>query len=118
MCIRDRNYDADRAVVEITRDGRHIAELYPEKRLYRAQGSVMTDAAVEHSPLRDLYVALAEPLDNGEWAMRVYVKPMMRLVWLGGVLMALGGVLAASDRRYRLARMLRESATVPGGATA
>ena len=112
------NYDADRAVVEITRDGRHIAELYPEKRLYRAQGSVMTDAAVEHSPLRDLYVALAEPLDNGEWAMRVYVKPMMRLVWLGGVLMALGGVLAASDRRYRLARMLRESATVPGGATA
>ena len=112
------NYDADRAVVEITRDGRHIAELYPEKRLYRAQGSVMTDAAVEHSPLRDLYVALAEPLDNGEWAMRVYVKPMMRLVWLGGVLMALGGVLSASDRRYRLARMLRESATVPGGATA
>jgi cytochrome c-type biogenesis protein CcmF len=112
------NYDADRAIVEITREGRHVAELYPEKRLYRAQGSVMTDASVEHSPLRDLYVALAEPLENGEWAMRVYVKPMMRLVWLGGLLMALGGALAATDRRYRLARMLRDPVPVSAGVTA
>ncbi|MFA5938823.1 MAG: heme lyase CcmF/NrfE family subunit [Sinimarinibacterium sp.] len=97
------NYDADRATVEVSRDGASIAKLEPEKRLYRAQRNVMTEAAVDHSPLRDLYVALAEPLGNGEWSLRIYVKPMMRLVWLGGVLMALGGGLAASDRRYRLA---------------
>ncbi|MES0873440.1 heme lyase CcmF/NrfE family subunit [Sinimarinibacterium thermocellulolyticum] len=112
------NYDADRAIVTVTHNDEPIAELYPQRRLYRAQGSVMTEASVDHNPLRDLYVALAEPLDNGEWAMRVYVKPMMRLVWFGGVLMALGGALAASDRRYRLARMLREKAPIPGGVTA
>jgi cytochrome c-type biogenesis protein CcmF len=78
----------------------------------------MTDAAVAHNPLRDLYVALAEPLDDGEWALRVYVKPMMRLVWFGGVLMALGGALAASDRRYRLARTIEARAMAAQGAVA
>ncbi len=102
------NYDADRAFVGITRNGKTVAELEPEKRLYRAQGSVMTESAVDHNPLRDLYVALAEPLDNGEWSLRLYVKPMMRLVWFGGVLMTLGGLLAASDRRYRLARVVEQ----------
>ncbi|MFP5306595.1 MAG: heme lyase CcmF/NrfE family subunit [Gammaproteobacteria bacterium] len=74
------NYDADRATVTVSRNGRLLAELNPEKRLYRAQNNVMTESAVEHNPLRDLYVALAEPLENGEWALRIYVKPMMRLV--------------------------------------
>jgi cytochrome c-type biogenesis protein CcmF len=86
-----------------------IAVLHPEKRLYHATRQVMTEAAVDHSPLRDIYVALGEPLDNGDWALRVYYKPMMRLVWLGGMLMVLGGLLAASDRRYRLTR----AASVP-----
>jgi cytochrome c-type biogenesis protein CcmF len=112
------NYDADRATVTVSRDGRLLAELYPEKRLYRAQNNVMTEAAVEHNPLRDLYVALAEPLDNGDWALRIYVKPMMRLVWLGGVVMALGGLLALSDRRYRLARVAREHAQTAAGVPA
>jgi cytochrome c-type biogenesis protein CcmF len=112
------NYDADRAIVTVSRNERLVAELYPEKRLYRAQGSVMTDASVAHNPLRDLYVALAEPLDDGDWALRVYVKPMMRLVWFGGVLMALGGALAASDRRYRLARTIEARSGVAHGALA
>ncbi|SFF45622.1 cytochrome c-type biogenesis protein CcmF [Fontimonas thermophila] len=98
------NYDADQALVVVTRDAEVIARLKPERRRYRAQGTVMTEAAVDHTPLRDLYVALAEPLEGGDWALRIYFKPMMRLVWLGGVLMAIGGLLAASDRRYRLAR--------------
>ncbi len=113
------NYDADRALVAISRDGKPISVLLPEKRLYRAQGSVMTDASVDHNPMRDLYVALAERLDNGDWAMRVYYKPMMRLVWFGGLLMALGGALAATDRRYRLARVVETQAaktSAPGGA--
>jgi cytochrome c-type biogenesis protein CcmF len=85
-----------------------IATLHPEKRLYRAQGSVMTEAAIDHNLLRDLYVALGEPYENGDWGLRIYYKPMMRLVWLGGVLAFLGGLLAATDRRYRLARIAQE----------
>ncbi|TJY60851.1 heme lyase CcmF/NrfE family subunit [Sinimarinibacterium sp. CAU 1509] len=104
------NYDADRARVEVSHDGKVVAELSPEKRRYRAQGSVMTEAAVDHTPFRDLYVALAESLEGGDWALRIYYKPMMRLVWLGGVLMALGGILAVSDRRYRLERAAQRSA--------
>ena len=109
------NYDADRGTVEVSRDGRVIAELWPEKRLYRAQQSVMTEAAVDHTPLRDLYVALGEPIDksnaDGDWALRVYYKPMMRLVWWGGMIMSLGGLLAATDRRYRLSRATQPTAT-------
>ena len=109
------NYDADRGTVEVLRDGRVIAELMPEKRLYRAQQSMMTEAAVDHTPLRDLYVALGEPIDkanaDGDWALRVYYKPMMRLVWWGGVIMSFGGLLAATDRRYRLSRATQPATT-------
>jgi cytochrome c-type biogenesis protein CcmF len=98
------NYDSDYGTVTVEKSGSVIAVLHPEKRLYHATRQVMTEAAVDHSPLRDIYVALGEPLDNGDWALRVYYKPMMRLVWLGGALMVLGGLLAASDRRYRLSR--------------
>jgi cytochrome c-type biogenesis protein CcmF len=98
------NYDADRASVSVRRDGAAVAELAPEKRLYHSQGQVQTESAVEHNLRRDLYVSLGEPVGtSGEWTVRLYYKPMMRLVWLGGVLMFLGGLLAATDRRYRLA---------------
>ncbi|MGQ0620827.1 MAG: heme lyase CcmF/NrfE family subunit [Panacagrimonas sp.] len=111
------NYKADLGKVVIGRSGREIARLEPEKRLYPSQGSVMTEAAVDHNPMRDLYVALGEPIDKtnpgGDWALRLYYKPMIRLVWFGGVLMFLGGILAASDRRYRLAQ--RSAAVVPAG---
>ncbi len=112
------NFDADRARFTVSRDGRVLAELDPEKRRYRAQGSMMTEAAVDHTPMRDLYVALAEPLENGDWAVRVYYKPMMRLVWLAGVLMALGGAIAISDRRYRLASATRRAAVADGAEAA
>ncbi len=101
---RGPNYDADVGTVRVERNGRAIATLHPEKRLYRAQQSVMTEAAVDHNLLRDVYVALGEPFDNGDWGIRLYYRPMMRLVWLGGVLAFLGGLLAISDRRYRLAQ--------------
>jgi cytochrome c-type biogenesis protein CcmF len=101
---RGPNYDADIGLVTVEQDGRAIAILHPEKRLYRAQQSVMTEAAVDHNLLRDVYVALGEPFDNGDWGLRLYYRPMMRLVWLGGVLAFLGGMLAISDRRYRLAQ--------------
>ncbi len=117
------NYDADRGTVEVSRNGQLLAELHPEKRLYRAQRNVMTDAAVDYNPLRDLYVALGEPLETegehrGDWALRLYYKPMMQMVWLGGFIMAFGGMLAVSDRRYRLASAVDPAAAAPAGAPA
>lgn len=98
------NFTAEFGSVVVERDGRSVATLHPEKRQYPSQGSVMTEAAVDHNPLRDLYVALGEPIGEQDWALRLYYKPLMRLVWFGGVMMFFGGILAASDRRYRLAR--------------
>ena len=101
---RGPNYDADVGTVAVQEDGRTIAILSPEKRIYRVQQNVMTEAAVDHTLARDLYVALGDPFEGGEWGLRLYYRPMMRLVWLGGVLAFLGGLLAISDRRYRLAQ--------------
>lgn len=77
-------------------------ELAPEKRIYRVQRNPMTEAAIDGALFRDVYVALGEPLDGDAWALRVYVKPMVRWLWLGALLMAFGAFLAMTDRRYRL----------------
>ncbi len=105
------NFKADIGKVLVERGRRQVALLAPEKRLYPSQGSVMTEAAVDDSPRRDLYVALGEPIGDSDWALRLYYKPLIRLIWLGGVLMFCGGILAASDRRYRLARRAESVAT-------
>ncbi|MDB5971096.1 MAG: heme lyase CcmF/NrfE family subunit [Hydrocarboniphaga sp.] len=104
------NYRADTGSVIVERNGRLISKLQPEKRLYPSQGSVMTESAVDHNPRRDLYVALGEPIGDQDWALRLYYKPFIRMVWFGGVLMFIGGIFAASDRRYRLARHARAAA--------
>ena len=102
--VNGSNYKSDTGRVLVEKNGRQIALLTPEKRLYPSQRSVMTEAAVDHNPRRDLYVALGEPIGERDWALRFYYKPMMRLVWFGGVLMFFGGIIAAGDRRYRLER--------------
>ncbi len=103
---RGANYDATVAIFTVKADGRLVATLAPEKRIYLAQGQPMTEAAIAGSLVRDLYVALGDPLDasnrQGAWAVRVYCKPFVRLLWIGALLMALGGILALSDPRYRL----------------
>jgi cytochrome c-type biogenesis protein CcmF len=98
------NYMADQGEFVITSAGRTIATLYPEKRQYRAGGQVMTEADMDPSVFRDLYVALGEPVGENAWAVRVHVKPFVRWIWVGGLIMACGGVLAVTGRRYRLAR--------------
>jgi cytochrome c-type biogenesis protein CcmF len=96
------NYLADRGTVRVSRDGVEVAVLHPEKRAYLAGGQVMTEAALDGGFTRDLYVALGEPLDtNGTWALRLYVKPYIRLIWLGSLFMALGGFIVAFDKRFR-----------------
>jgi cytochrome c-type biogenesis protein CcmF len=98
------NYHAARGHVAITKNGKIIGELNPEKRNYNASGMPMTEAAIESGLLGDLYVSLGEPIpdSNGAWAVRVYVKPFVDWIWIGCLLMALGGVFAIGDRRYRI----------------
>ena len=96
------NYTADRASVRVLQNGREITVLNPEKRLYTVQRMPMTEAGIDGGFTRDLYVAMGEPLENGAWAMRLHIKPFVRWIWLGGLLTALGGFLAALDRRYRV----------------
>ena len=86
--IQGPNYDADRGTIRVYRDDDLVTTLYPEKRFYRGAQQLMTDASVRHSLSRDLYASLGEPIgDAGEWAIRLYVKPMMLWVWLGAVIM-------------------------------
>lgn len=114
--VRGPNFNSTQATVNVTRDGKHITTLVPEKRQYLVRRDVMTEAAIDPGFFRDLYVALGEPLPDGAWAVRVYYKPFMRWVWGGGMIMALGGFVALSDRRYRL--KFKQSAREFAGALA
>jgi cytochrome c-type biogenesis protein CcmF len=99
--VRGPNYVAMQARIEVTRNGQPIALLTPEKRVYRVQRNPMTEAAIDSNLVRDLYVSLGDPLPDGAWTLRVQHKPMVIWIWLGCMIMACGGALAASDRRYR-----------------
>lgn len=109
------NYDASRATVGVYRGDALITHLYPEKRHYFVKGTVMTEAAISPGLWRDLYVSLGEPLGDGSWAVRVYYKPLMRWVWGGAAIMALGGFIAIADRRYRLALRRRDARALQSG---
>ncbi|MDQ7075070.1 MAG: heme lyase CcmF/NrfE family subunit [Gammaproteobacteria bacterium] len=109
------NYIAKRGLVTVFQDGEKVATLHPEKREYRVQKMPMTEAAIDEGLFRDLYVALGEKLDRGgAWSLRLYHKPFIRWIWMGALFMAFGGLLAASDRRYRMGR---KTSTAPSGAT-
>ena len=95
------NYVADTGSVQVSRNGTPVGVMHPEKRNYASGGQVMTEAAIAPGITRDLYVALGEPLGGGSWAVRVHVKPFVRWIWMGAVLMALGGFVTATDRRFR-----------------
>ena len=100
--VQGPNYLADRGEIVVLRDGELITILHPEKRAYASGGQVMTEAAIHPGLSRDLYVALGEPLgSNDSWALRVYVKPWIRCIWLGALFMMLGAIVAAGDARFR-----------------
>ena len=102
------NYQAVRGVFIVTRDGKPVARMEPEKRVYRVQRNAMTEAAIDTGITRDLYVSLGEPAEGGAWTVRLQVKPFVDWIWWGCLLMAFGGLLAASDRRYRVQARRRE----------
>ncbi len=97
------NYRAARAEIEVSRNGSVVNKMYPEKRSYVASENVMTETAIDSGLFRDLYISLGEPVSSGAWSVRVYYKPFVGWIWGGAVLMAMGGGLALSDRRYALA---------------
>jgi cytochrome c-type biogenesis protein CcmF len=111
------NYVGARAEIIVSRNGVEKERMYPEKRNYTASGNVMTETAIDSGLFRDLYVSLGEPVGSGAWSVRVYYKPFVGWIWGGAVLMALGGGLALSDRRYALAarkeREAREAVKKP-----
>ncbi|MFY1018943.1 MULTISPECIES: heme lyase CcmF/NrfE family subunit [Pseudomonadaceae] len=96
------NFISDKGTVRVFDGEREVKVLYPEKRLYTVQQATMTEAGIDAGFTRDLFVALGEPLEQGAWAVRVHIKPFVRWIWLGGLLMAFGGFLAAADKRYRI----------------
>jgi cytochrome c-type biogenesis protein CcmF len=111
--VQGPNYDAAQGLVEVTRDGRIVALMRPEKRHYRVQQNAMTEAAIQTGFTRDLYVSLGDPLEGRAWSVRVYYKPFVDWIWGGCLLMALGGFVAASDRRYR-SRSTTQAAVLVG----
>jgi cytochrome c-type biogenesis protein CcmF len=100
--VRGPNYDAVEALVEVTRGGKPVATLKPQKRHFWVQQTDNSQAAISVSWTRDLFVAMGNSLGAGAWSMRIQYKPLVRYIWLGAIVMALGGVVAATDRRYRL----------------
>ncbi|MBU2977820.1 heme lyase CcmF/NrfE family subunit [Alteromonas sp. C1M14] len=99
------NYTADVGVFDVYQNDEKIVHLEPEKRIYTVQKMPMTEAGIHSSLFRDLFIAMGEPLGDGAWAVRIYIKPFVTWIWAGAVIMAIGGIFSISDRRYRMAKM-------------
>jgi cytochrome c-type biogenesis protein CcmF len=104
------NYEAIEGEFTITRGDKTVAVLHPQKRTYRVQTNPMTEAGISVGWNRDLFVALGDDLGNNAWSVRVQYKPLIRYIWLGAWLMALGGLVATTDRRYRVKRVAEQAA--------
>lgn len=104
--VKVDNYIANRATMDVTQNGKLVSNMHPEKRDYGRDQMPMTEAGIDAGFTRDLFVALGEPLGNNAWSFRLYHKPFVRWIWLGGVLMGFGGMLAAFDKRYRRMRKI------------
>ena len=106
--VQGPNYVAARAEIQVSKNGRAFTTLYPEKRIYTVQNMPMTEAAIDTGFTRDLYVSLGDAVSATAWVVKVQHKPFIDWIWGGCLLMALGGALAASDRRYRVAAKRQE----------
>ena len=115
--VEGPNYIAARGDFDLAVNGKFVRKMNPEKRNYHSSQMPMTEAAIDTGLLRDVYVSLGEPIDRdkpeGEWAVRVYYKPFVAWIWGGCGLMALGGLLAMLDRRYRVKARARDN--LPAG---
>jgi cytochrome c-type biogenesis protein CcmF len=99
--VQGPNYDAVQGVFTVSEAGKEYTELRPEKRIYHVQNNPMTEAGIDAGWGRDLFIALGERLGKGAWSVRIQYKPLIRFIWFGCIIMALGGLIAVSDPRYR-----------------
>ena len=111
--VRGPNYLSTMATMSVARDGRPVAVLQPEKRVYPVQAMPTTEAAIDYGFTRDIYLVIGDAQDNGGWAVRSYYKPFANWLWIGSGLMALGGLFSLSDRRYRIAAGASRRAPAP-----
>ena len=112
------NYVAMRSEMKVSRDGKPVTVLYPEKRMYRVQKSPMTEADIDSGWRHDLFVALGEDLGQNAWSVRIQYKPLIRFIWFGALVMALGGLVAVTDRRYRTVKKTTRDAAALDGVSA
>ncbi len=115
--IQGPNFDGFRGHVTASRNGKVVAELAPEKRHYFVQGSVMTEAAIDAKWNRDLLAALGEDVGADAWSLRLQYRPMIRFIWMGAAIMALGGITTLFDRRYKVAQPAAAASTALAGGT-
>ena len=114
--VEGPNYAADRGIFSVSVDGQLFTTLMPEKRRYVASGQIMTEAAIDAGVMRDLYIALGEPLGDGAWSVRVQHKPLVRWIWFGALMIGVGGLTTSFDRRYRRVRRSQQLQGVEGAA--
>ncbi|MDH3266501.1 MAG: heme lyase CcmF/NrfE family subunit [Gammaproteobacteria bacterium] len=110
--VQGPNFTAVEGVIDIRKEGEFIAEVHPQKRQYLVQKNWMTEAGIEVHWNKDLFIALGEQLGNNTWSVRIQYKPMIRFIWFGALVMALGGLIAVTDRRYRSTATAAEKAAV------
>ncbi len=101
------NYEAERATFVVSKEGRNLGEMFSERRFFTASGRQTTEAAIKIRFLSNLYLAIGESDGRGAWAVRAYWHPFVLLIWLGPLLMAMGGLMSLSDRRFRLGTSTR-----------
>ncbi|WEF23336.1 heme lyase CcmF/NrfE family subunit [Paracoccus sp. S3-43] len=107
--VEGPNYLSTTATMQVARNGRTVATLHPEKRVYPVQAMPTTEAAIDNGIFRDIYLVIGDAQADGGWAVRIYVKPFANWIWAGAMLMALGGIFSLSDRRYRVAAGARRA---------
>ncbi len=112
--VQGPNYFSTMGTMELSKDGQPISTLHPEKRQYPVARMPTTEAAIDNGFLRDVYTVIGNPQDGGGWAVRVYYKPLANWIWGGSILMAIGGALSLSDRRYRVAAGARRRQAMQG----
>ncbi len=111
--VEGPNYLSSMGHITLAKDGREIAQLRPEKRIYPVAQMPTTEAGIDYNLARDVYVVIGDPQQDGGWAVRTYIKPLTNWIWIGCALMSLGGLLSLSDRRFRVAAGARKTEAVP-----
>ncbi|QJR81738.1 heme lyase CcmF/NrfE family subunit [Alteromonas pelagimontana] len=106
------NFTSSVGIFDVYHNGEKLVHLEPEKRIYTVQRMPMTEAGIYSTLMRDLFIAMGEPLENGAWAIRIYIKPFVTWIWGGAVIMALGGICSICDKRYRMAKVAKAKAVL------